>query len=88
MKTITNFTVTALMAALVQAAPMPSVKEARQPAFTITFFGAGPNPPSYTIKDAGRGVEFPIGTMSCPCKYQYCVPLTAASFAFPKHNVP
>ena len=66
MKTFTIAAVTALMAAVAQAAPAPSVKEARQSLFSITFLGAGPNPPSYTIEDAGQGDEFPIGTMLHP----------------------
>ena len=55
-------TAIALVATLAHAAPSPAPIEARQyPTALLTFQGAGPNPPSYTIAELANNSVFTIG---------------------------
>ena len=62
----------ALVATLAHAAPSPAPVEARQvPTAILTFQGAGPNPPSYTIAQPADNSVFTIGMslkLSLPLK--------------------
>ena len=57
MKTFALSAAFALVAALANAAP-----SARQFEVQLTFEGAGPNPPTYTLSEPADGSVFTIGT--------------------------
>ncbi|KAL6716791.1 hypothetical protein ACLMJK_004703 [Lecanora helva] len=61
MKTFTVAALATLMAAVTQAAPAASTpKEARVFYASLTFTGAGPNPPSYSLSEPADSSEFLI----------------------------
>ena len=79
MKTFTISAIAALMATLTQAAPSASApKEARVFYASLTFSGAGPNPPTYFLSEPADSSEFVIGRSSNP------LPLFALQS--PSHN--
>lgn len=63
MKTFTVSAALALMATLAHAAPAPGSPEARQFEVQLTFEGAGPNPPTYTLSEPTDGSVFYISKM-------------------------
>lgn len=65
MKTFSVATALALVATLAHAAPSSAPVEARQvPYASLTFQGAGSNPPSYYIGQPADGSIFTIGMFS------------------------
>ena len=61
MKTFTISAALALLAALGQAAPAPSQAKGRQFEVQLTFTGAGPNPPIFTLAEPADGSIFEVG---------------------------
>ncbi|MCJ1456513.1 hypothetical protein MMC28_006874 [Mycoblastus sanguinarius] len=60
MKTFTISAALALLAALGQAAPAPSQAKGRQFEVQLTFTGAGPNPPIFTLAEPADGSIFEV----------------------------
>ena len=73
MKTFTISAIAALMATLTQAAPSASApKEARVFYASLTFSGAGPNPPTYFLSEPADSSEFYIGESTTPIHRLLC----------------
>ena len=64
MKSFTVAAALTLMAALTQAAPA-APKEARAPFMVaLTFYGAGPKPPTYFLSEPADNSQFVIGKLA------------------------
>ena len=67
MKSFAVATALAFVATLARAAPSAPVKARQGGDALLTFEGAGPNPPSYTLVEPADGSTFTIGIFSsCP----------------------
>ena len=65
MRSFAIATALALAATLAHAAPSSAPLQARQERLAvITFVGAGPNPPTYTLEEPADGSTFTIGMFS------------------------